>query len=147
MRSLWPQAQWVHDEPAVGQVLAQAFSESPRAHLLLRGSPFQLKVWEALIRTEPGRVLSYSELARRCGNPKAARAVGTAVASNTVAVLVPCHRVVRESAEIGQYRWGPVRKQALQHWEARGRQVESEGQPGAAHGASALDLPAVRQVK
>lgn len=119
MRSLWPQAQWVHDEPAVAQVLAQAFATKPSTHLLLRGSPFQLKVWEALIRTEPGHVLSYSELARRCGHPKAARAVGTAMASNTVAVLVPCHRVIRESAEIGQYRWGPARKQALQAWEAR----------------------------
>lgn len=123
MRSLWPQAQWVHEESAVAQVLEQAFANKPRAHLLLRGSPFQLKVWEALIRTEPGRVLSYSELARRCGQPTAARAVGTAMASNTVAVLVPCHRVIRESAEIGQYRWGPVRKQALQVWEARQRLV------------------------
>lgn len=118
MRSLWPQAQWVHDEPAVAQVLAQAFTMRPRAHLLLRGSTFQLKVWEALIRTEPGRVLSYSELARRCGQPGAARAVGGALASNTVAILVPCHRVVRESAETSQYRWGPARKQALQAWEA-----------------------------
>ena len=121
MRSLWPHATWAHDEAAIRAALAPAFSPRPRARLLLRGSPFQLKVWEALIRTEPGRVLSYSELARRCGHPKAARAVGTAVASNTVALLVPCHRVIRESAEIGQYRWGPVRKQALQVWEARAR--------------------------
>jgi AraC family transcriptional regulator of adaptative response/methylated-DNA-[protein]-cysteine methyltransferase len=121
MRSLWPQAQWVQDEPAVAQVLAQAFSNRPRGRLLLRGTPFQLKVWAALIRTEPGRVLSYSELARRCGQPSAARAVGGALASNTVAVLVPCHRVIRESAEIGQYRWGSSRKQALQAWEARQR--------------------------
>jgi AraC family transcriptional regulator of adaptative response/methylated-DNA-[protein]-cysteine methyltransferase len=127
MRSLWPQAQWVHDESAVVQVLEQAFAKMPRAHLLLRGSAFQLKVWEALIRTEPGQLLSYSELARRCGHPKAARAVGTAMASNTLAVLVPCHRVIRESAEIGQYRWGPLRKHALQIWEARGHLVESHG--------------------
>ena len=123
MRALWPHAQWVHDEGAVSQVLGQAFADRPQARLLLRGSPFQLKVWEALIRTEPGRVLSYSELARRCGHPKAARAVGTAMASNTVAFLVPCHRVIRESAEIGHYRWGAVRKQALQAWEAGQRPV------------------------
>ena len=121
MRSLWPRAHWAHDEAAIAATLAAAFGSGPRAHLLLRGSPFQLKVWEALIRTEPGRVLSYSDLARRCGHPKAARAVGTAMAANTVAVLVPCHRVIRESAEIGHYRWGPVRKQALQAWEARAR--------------------------
>lgn len=118
MRALWPHAQWQPDEPAVAQAISRAFADRPQAHLLLRGSPFRLKVWEALIRTEPGRVLSYSELARRCGHPQAARAVGTAVASNTVAFVVPCHRVIRESGEIGQYRWGPVRKQALQAWEA-----------------------------
>ena len=133
MRHLWPSAQWAPDEAAIASTLARAFGERAQAHLLLRGTPFQLKVWEALIRTEPGRVLSYSNLARRCGNPKAARAVGTAVAANTVAVLVPCHRVIRESAEVGQYRWGPVRKQALQAWEARGRLRESSmsgGGPG-----------------
>ena len=121
MRQLWPQAQWVHDEAAVAALLSRAFGPQAQAHLLLRGSPFQLKVWEALIRTEPGRVLSYAELARRCGQPRAARAVGTAVAANTVAVLVPCHRVIRETADIGQFRWGPVRKCALQAWEARDR--------------------------
>lgn len=121
MRGLWPRATWVHAQAAVTSALAQAFAPQPRARLLLRGTPFQLKVWEALVRTEPGQVLSYAELARRCGQAKAARAVGTAMAANTVAVLVPCHRVIRESAEIGQYRWGPVRKQALQAWEARHR--------------------------
>jgi AraC family transcriptional regulator of adaptative response/methylated-DNA-[protein]-cysteine methyltransferase len=121
MRELWPAAQWLRDDAGIETVVAQAFGDQPRAHLLLRGSPFQLKVWEALIRTEPAHVLSYSELARRCGSPKAARAVGTAMAANTVAVLVPCHRVIRESADIGHYRWGPVRKQALQAWEARAR--------------------------
>ena len=121
MRHLWPSAEWVEDPTAISGILSKAFGERAQAHLLLRGTPFQLKVWEALIRTEPGRVLSYSELARRCGHPKAARAVGTAVASNTVAVLVPCHRVIRESAEVGQFRWGPVRKRALQVWEARSR--------------------------
>lgn len=125
MRRLWPQAEWVEDPASIEASLARAFDDRPQAQLLLRGSPFQLKVWEALIRTEPARVLSYSELARRCGHLKAARAVGTAVASNTVAVLVPCHRVIRESAEVGQYRWGPVRKQALQAWEARERLRES----------------------
>ena len=121
MQELWPAAQWLRDDAAIAAVVAQAFGDQPRAQLLLRGSPFQLKVWEALIRTEPAQVLSYSELARRCGAPKAARAVGTAMAANTVAVLVPCHRVIRESADIGHYRWGPVRKQALQAWEARAR--------------------------
>lgn len=121
MRELWPAAQWLRDDAAIAAVIAKAFDEEPRAQLWLRGSAFQLKVWEALIRTEPAQVLSYSELARRCGSPKAARAVGTAMAANTVAVLVPCHRVIRESAEVGHYRWGPVRKQALQAWEARAR--------------------------
>lgn len=125
MRHRWPQAQWVEDESTAASTVARAFRNPAQAHLLLRGTPFQLKVWEALIRTEHGSVLSYSELARRCGHPQAARAVGTAVASNTVAVLVPCHRVIRETGEVGQYRWGTVRKQALQAWEARERLRES----------------------
>ena len=92
------------------------FSQSSNGvtpRLLLRGTNFQIKVWEALLRIPPGEVVSYGDLARRAGVPNAARAVGNALAANVIAALIPCHRVIRESGEIGHYRWGSERKMAM----------------------------------
>jgi len=86
--------------------------------LLARGTNFQLKVWEALIRVPPGLVCSYRDLARWVGQPGAARAVGSAVANNPISYLIPCHRVIRSMGHCGQYRWGPARKRAMLGWEA-----------------------------
>jgi AraC family transcriptional regulator of adaptative response/methylated-DNA-[protein]-cysteine methyltransferase len=85
--------------------------------LLLRGTNFQIKVWEALIHTRPGDVMSYGQLASRIGQPRAHRAVGTALSRNDIGYLIPCHRVIQESGEVGQYRWGADRKRAIQAWE------------------------------
>ncbi|MEK9951054.1 MAG: MGMT family protein, partial [Curvibacter sp.] len=82
-----------------------------------RGTPFQLKVWEALLRLPPGRRVSYTQLATLAGQPRAQRAVGSALAANTIAYLIPCHRVIRESGESGHYRWGDERKSAMLAWE------------------------------
>ena len=87
-------------------------------HLLMRGSPFQLQVWQALVRTAPGTLCTYQTLAQRVGKPGAARAVGSAMAANTLALLIPCHRVIRASGDEGGYRWGPDRKTAMLAWEA-----------------------------
>ncbi|MCP2039696.1 AraC family transcriptional regulator of adaptative response/methylated-DNA-[protein]-cysteine methyltransferase [Neisseria sp. HSC-16F19] len=81
--------------------------------LHLKGTPFQLKVWQALLRIPAGALQSYGGIAAGLGQAKAARAVGSAVGSNPVAVLIPCHRVIRESGVIGQYRWQRGRKMAL----------------------------------
>lgn len=81
--------------------------------LHLRGTPFQIKVWRALLAIPPGCVTSYGDLARRIGMPGASRAVGTAVASNPVAWFIPCHRVIRASGVLGEYRWGKGRKLAM----------------------------------
>lgn len=81
--------------------------------LLLKGSKFQVKVWEALLNIPEGRPLSYRDLASKLGMPKACRAVGSAVAANTLAYLIPCHRVIQATGAIGQYRWGSERKAAL----------------------------------
>lgn len=81
--------------------------------VLLRGTEFQIKVWEALLTIPPGHLISYSGLAEHVGVPGAARAVGSAVAANIIAYLVPCHRVIRSSGVVGEYRWGAVRKKAL----------------------------------
>lgn len=91
------------DEPKAGACLP----------LDIRGTSFQERVWRALTEIAPGQTISYSDLARRIGQPKAARAVAKACASNSIAVVVPCHRVVRESGELSGYKWGIQRKQAL----------------------------------
>ena len=84
-----------------------------RGRLHLAGSAFQLQVWEALLSIPPGHHLSYGDLARAIGRPGAARAVGSAVGSNPVAWLIPCHRVIRDNGGPGGYRWGTTIKHAM----------------------------------
>lgn len=119
----WPQATLVLDQRATAGFAAQLFGDTPTTgghlNLWLQGTPFQFKVWEALLRIPPGRVCSYSELAAAIGRPSAARAVGSAVARNPIAVLIPCHRVIQALGATGHYRWGAERKQALLGWEAQ----------------------------
>ncbi len=121
LRATWPAAQLQADEAAAQRLLEQVFPGTPqpgRLHLLLRGTNFQLKVWEALLRLPPGQRVSYTQLAALAGAPKAQRAVGSALAANTIGYLIPCHRVIRESGDSGHYRWGEERKAALLAWEA-----------------------------
>jgi AraC family transcriptional regulator of adaptative response/methylated-DNA-[protein]-cysteine methyltransferase len=89
--------------------------------LHLRGSNFQIKVWEALLAIPFGRLVSYGDIAVKIGAASASRAVGSAVGKNPVAVLIPCHRVIRETGVIGNYRWGGTRKKLLIGWEAAHR--------------------------
>lgn len=86
--------------------------------LFVKGTNFQVKVWEALLRIPAGSVASYQDVATMSGAPTAARAVGTAVGHNPIAYLIPCHRVIRKSGAFGEYRWGPARKKAMLGWEA-----------------------------
>jgi len=86
-------------------------------HLLLSGTNFQIKVWEALLQIPAGAVASYEDIAARLGMPQASRAVGNAVAQNSIAYIIPCHRVVRKLGEFGNYRWGAARKKAMLGWE------------------------------
>lgn len=79
----------------------------------LKASPFQLKVWEALLKIPSGNLSTYGEIAKEIQNPKASRAVGTAIGSNPIAILIPCHRVIQNSGILGGYRWGMERKAAL----------------------------------
>ncbi len=121
LRAQWPRARFVHDDAAARQTAGQVFGhhEAPgKLHVLLRGTNFQIKVWEALLEVPAGQVLSYGQLAARAGNPRAARAVGSAIGANQIGYLIPCHRIIRESGESGQYRWGPERKAAMLGWEA-----------------------------
>lgn len=121
LEQYWPQAEYRRDDGQARHLLAEIFPATPtrgKVHLLLRGTNFQIKVWEALIHTEFGRVISYRQLAERAGCPRAQRAVGSALAANSIGFLIPCHRVIRDSGETGNYRWGVERKLALQVWEA-----------------------------
>jgi AraC family transcriptional regulator of adaptative response/methylated-DNA-[protein]-cysteine methyltransferase len=104
--------------PLARRLFARVNGDSPGIDLHVRGTNFQIKVWEALLRIPPGRVVSYEDLARHIHAPRAVRAVANAVAHNPVAWLIPCHRVIRKSGALGGYRWGETRKKALLAWEA-----------------------------
>lgn len=91
--------------------------ELPQIKLHLKGSDFQIKVWEMLLKIPMGKLSTYGSIAEQIENPKAARAVGSAIASNPVAFLIPCHRVIQSSGRIGDYMWGSIRKTAIIGWE------------------------------
>lgn len=92
--------------------------------LFLQGTNFQVKVWEALLNIPMGHALSYEDVAHAIGQPGGTRAVASAVAANRVAFLIPCHRVLRKSGAVGEYRWGHTRKQIMLGWEAAQRRGE-----------------------
>jgi AraC family transcriptional regulator, regulatory protein of adaptative response / methylated-DNA-[protein]-cysteine methyltransferase len=87
-------------------------------NLLLRGTNFQIKVWEALLKIPSGRVACYEDIATLIEKPTAQRAVGTAIGANNIAFLIPCHRVIQKIGTTGNYRWGEYRKKAILGWEA-----------------------------
>jgi AraC family transcriptional regulator of adaptative response/methylated-DNA-[protein]-cysteine methyltransferase len=86
--------------------------------LHLKGSPFQLKVWETLLKIPMGKLSTYGAIAKQIESPKASRAVGTAVGENPVAFLIPCHRIIQSTGALGGYHWGATRKAAMIGWEA-----------------------------
>jgi AraC family transcriptional regulator of adaptative response/methylated-DNA-[protein]-cysteine methyltransferase len=103
--------------PFAERIFVPSGQPSATIPLLLRGTNFQIKVWEALLRIPSGQVTSYAGIAVHLRMPDAARAVGNAVANNPVAYLIPCHRVIRKVGEFGDYRYGPARKKAILAWE------------------------------
>lgn len=112
----WPQAVWHEDAATAAGWARRVFAPgwpTVRCRYCCAAAGFQLKVWEALLGIAPGQRRSYGMLAQQLGQPGAARAVGSAVAASTLAVLVPCHRVIRDTGVLGQYRWGRARKAAL----------------------------------
>lgn len=129
MRARWPDAEFRHDPASPALHVAAAFGESGQAaQLHLIGTPFQIKVWEALLHIPPGHVSSYGEIARRVCTPKAARAVGSAVGRNPLGYLIPCHRCLRGAGGgLGGYHWGLERKRAMLAWESA--RIEAGTQP------------------
>ena len=118
----WPKAEFVEDPMMLRPWALAAFGaedgQLKEAPLYLIGAPFQIKVWEALLTIPTGHVTTYSELAEATGNPRAARAVGTAVGRNPVSWLIPCHRALRKSGGLGGYHWGMPVKRAMLAFEA-----------------------------
>lgn len=121
LRHSWGRAQLLEDNATTYQTLDSLFNGAPRDKPLsvcVTGTNFQINVWRALLRVPPGNLVSYNQIAQAIGSPKSARAVGGAVGANPVAVLIPCHRVIRQSGALGGYRWGETRKHALHAWES-----------------------------
>ena len=121
LRGRWPNARFVEDPARLRPWVVTAFGGDgsvKTAPLYLIGAPFQIKVWEALLTIPTGQVTTYSEIAASIGNPRAVRAVGTAVGRNPISWLIPCHRALRKSGGLGGYHWGLPMKRAMLAYES-----------------------------
>jgi AraC family transcriptional regulator of adaptative response/methylated-DNA-[protein]-cysteine methyltransferase len=127
----WPRARVVEDPEALAPWVEAAFGGRPGARLHLIGAPFQIKVWEALLSIPEGAVTTYGEIARAIGQPRAVRAVGTAVGRNPVSWLIPCHRALRTTGALGGYHWGLPVKRAMLAWESARADAQDPAQSAA----------------
>ncbi|MGB0582851.1 MAG: methylated-DNA--[protein]-cysteine S-methyltransferase, partial [Limisphaerales bacterium] len=127
LKSEWPKANFSRNDASVKAAAQLMFAPQHRdarprkLRAFVKGSAFQMRVWQALVTIPSGNLVSYGQLADAIESPRAARAVGTAIGANPIAWLVPCHRVIRETGVVGEYRWGRDRKRALIAWESLGR--------------------------
>lgn len=119
LKNRFQQASFYEDQPMAQQLVNQIFAPntSSSISLLLSGSSFQVKVWEALLKIPFGALVSYQQIAQSIGQPTASRAVGSAIGKNHIAYLIPCHRVIRSLGEISAYKWDKSRKTAMIGWE------------------------------
>lgn len=118
----WPSASIKWDRTVADRIdcaFSDAHSANPQSSLraVVKGTEFQIRVWRALLHIPCGTLTSYGQLAESLGAPRAARAVGSAIGQNRLAWLIPCHRVIRETGVVGEYRWGAVRKKTIVAWE------------------------------
>lgn len=119
LRSRWPKATFVEDPAMLKQWTLSAFGAGDgEVPVFGIGAPLQIKVWEALLSIPSGHVTTYTDIANSIGYPRAVRAVGTAVGRNPVSWLIPCHRALRKTGELGGYHWGLPVKRALLAWES-----------------------------
>ena len=133
LQDKWHEAELKEAPQTTKPLLDQVFRPDPHEGrdpviLFLKGTNFQMKVWEALLRIPPGVVCTYEDIARYLGRPTAARAVGNAVGANPVAYIIPCHRVIKKTGIFGNYGSGPARKKAMIGWEAAQRYCEEMNQ-------------------
>ena len=122
LKQLFPNAAYTQCPDRKLEVALSVFnrdwSKTDEIKLHLKGTSFQLKVWETLLKIPAGGLTTYADLATKSGHEGACRAVGTAIGRNPVAFLIPCHRVIKATGDIGNYHWGEVRKEAIIGWEA-----------------------------
>lgn len=122
LKKKFPNAAYKQVTDLIQQQALHAFSHGPsetdKIRLHLKGTPFQLKVWQALLSVPLGKLTTYGSIASHIESPKASRAVGTAVGDNPVAFIIPCHRIIQSSGVLGNYHWGSSRKAAMIGWEA-----------------------------
>ena len=122
LKSIFPNATYNQTVDMIQQnalfIFTHDWSQLGKIKLHLKGTEFQLKVWETLLKIPMGKLSTYGQIGDQMGNPKATRAIGTAIGNNPVAFLIPCHRVIRSSGEFGEYHWGDSRKVAMIGWEA-----------------------------
>jgi len=129
LRGDWPNANLIENTQKTAHIMTQIFPDtaaqtdlantSPGLKLLLKGTKFQLQVWEALLKIPESEVVSYQQLADGMGKSSSVRAVASAIGRNNIAYLIPCHRVIRATGALSQYRWGAGRKAAILGWEGR----------------------------
>lgn len=117
LQKLYSQEMLVRDDIIISQKAAQIFDNNNNPHeeckIALKGTAFQMKVWEHLVNIKRGSTRSYKQIAKSIGHPKAVRAVANAIANNRIAYLVPCHRVISKSGSLNKFKWGPERKQQM----------------------------------
>jgi AraC family transcriptional regulator of adaptative response/methylated-DNA-[protein]-cysteine methyltransferase len=132
LRQSFPNAQYMQLVDSIQQnalfIFGQDWSKLGQIKLHLKGTPFQIKVWETLLQVPMGGLTTYSDLAEQSGHKGASRAIGTAVAGNPVAFLIPCHRVIKSTGDVGQYHWGSARKNTIIGWEAAKMQISANTQ-------------------
>lgn len=131
LRKHWPKADLTFDNMAARAVIKEVFNNDNKKHPSIRafvkGTKFQLRVWRALLEIPPGKLLTYRQIAKTINQPEAFRAVGTAIGKNLLAYLIPCHRVIRGTGVIGDYRWGKGRKRFMITYESTHNEYK-EGQ-------------------
>jgi AraC family transcriptional regulator of adaptative response/methylated-DNA-[protein]-cysteine methyltransferase len=122
VKNSFPDADFIQNEEITINIVSQIFNiektNQKPIHLLLRGTNFQIKVWEALLKIPKGDLACYEDIAYEIGQITAQRAVGSAIGANNIAYIIPCHRVIQKVGTSGHYRWGNVRKRAMIGWEA-----------------------------
>jgi AraC family transcriptional regulator of adaptative response/methylated-DNA-[protein]-cysteine methyltransferase len=118
MKLRWPEASFKEDEIYSDRDFKSIFSQTKRVELCLIGSKLQIEVWKTLLKIPPGDVISYTTLAKHIGKPRAVRTIATAIGKNPLCWLIPCHRVLRKSGELGGYHWGLKVKRNMLAYEA-----------------------------
>lgn len=120
LKNQWCNSTIIRSRKKTGLIADKIFNlkSTDPIQVLTKGTPFQIKVWESLLKIPFGQLTSYQSIAELINKPKALQAVGSAIGNNPIAYLIPCHRVIRKAGNISQYHWGETRKKAIIGWEA-----------------------------